>query len=243
MCKSHTSGVMSFGTGCVCGASKGQKLNAKSSAEAEIVGADDCMPQMLWTPCFLEAQGHKIENNVLCQDNKSSILLETNGGGSSGKRTRHIDVRCFFAANRVKSGQIRIEHRPTGIMIADHFTEALQGALFVKLREMIMGKTDIPLPSNASLIVADPSIGIPDGSTLQESRSVLKDEITKSTNLTVLPAFGSQARKSVSTGTNPMKLVASKRAISWDDVVKRQRDDCDHSFYEILSLTIELNNW
>jgi hypothetical protein len=199
--KSHAGGMMSLGTGCVHGTSKGQKLNAKSSAEAEIVGADDCMPQTLWTLCFLEAQGHKIENNVLHQDNESSILLETNGRGSSGKRTRHIDVRCFFVAARVKSGQIRIERCPTGIMIADHFAEALQGASFVKLRDMIMGNTDFPLPSNASLIVADPSIGIPDGSTLPESRSALKDEITKSTDLTVLPAFGSQARQSVPTET------------------------------------------
>jgi hypothetical protein len=219
--KSHTGGMMSLGTGCVHGASKGQKLNTKSSTEAEIVGTDDCMPQMLWTLYFLEAQGYKIENNILYQDNKSSILLETNGRGSSGKRTRHIDVRYFFIADRVKSGQIRIEHCPTGIMIADYFTKALQGALFVKLRNMIMGNTDIPLPSNTSSVVADPSIGIPDGSTLQESRSVLKDETTKYTDLAVLPAFGSQARKSVPTGTNPTKLVASKRAISWADIVKR----------------------
>jgi hypothetical protein len=40
-----------------------------------------------------------------------------------------------------------------------------------------------------------------------------------------------------------MKLLASKRAISWADVAKRQRDDSDHSFHEILSLTIELNDW
>jgi hypothetical protein len=55
----------------------------------------------------------------------------------------------------------------------------------------------------------------------RESYEVLKDETTKYTDLAVLPAFGSQARKSVPTGTNPTKLVASKRAISWADIVKR----------------------
>jgi hypothetical protein len=54
-------------------------------------------------------------------------------------------------------------------------------------------------------------------------KGLLKDEITKSVDLTVLPAFGSQARQSVPTGTNPMKLVASKRAISWADVVKKAK--------------------
>jgi hypothetical protein len=47
--KSHTGGALSLGTGVMHGTSKGQKLNAKSSAEAEIVGTDDAMPQMLWT--------------------------------------------------------------------------------------------------------------------------------------------------------------------------------------------------
>ena len=120
--KSHTGGALSLGRGVICGTSKGQKLNTKSSTEAEIVGADDEMPQMLWTLCFLEAQGCKIDDNLLCQDNKSSILLETNGRGSSGTQTRHIAVRCFFVADGVKSGEIRIEHCPTGIMIADYFT-------------------------------------------------------------------------------------------------------------------------
>jgi hypothetical protein len=78
---------MSLGLGVIYGTAKGQKLNTKSSTEAELVGADDVMPQALWTLCFLEAQGYKIDDNVLCQDNKSSILLETNGRGSSGKRT------------------------------------------------------------------------------------------------------------------------------------------------------------
>jgi hypothetical protein len=94
--KSHAGGAVSLGMGVMRGTSKCQKLNAKSSAEAEAVGADDVMPQMLWTLRFLEAQGRKIDDNVLRQDNKSSIPLETNGRGSSGKRTRHVDVRFFL---------------------------------------------------------------------------------------------------------------------------------------------------
>jgi hypothetical protein len=54
------------------------------------VGVDDVMPEVLWKLYFLEAQGYEIDDKVLYQDNKRSILLETNGRGSSGKRTRHI---------------------------------------------------------------------------------------------------------------------------------------------------------
>jgi hypothetical protein len=228
--KSHTGGALSLGTGVIYGTSKGQKLNVKSSTEAEIVGTDDVMPQILWTLYFLEAQGYQIDDNVLYQDNKSSILLETNGRGSSGKRTRHIDVRYFFIADRVKSGEIRIEHCPTGIMIADYFTKALQGALFRKLRDMIMGNTDIPLPSEVDKNIPDSSIGIPDGTTLMESRSVLKVEAAasgSSRSLSVLPASGLQVRKSVTFSPQVRKSVPdrnrvdSKRSLSWAEIVSK----------------------
>jgi hypothetical protein len=131
--RSHTGGAMSLGRGVIYGTSKRQKLNTKSSTEADLVGVDDVMPQVLSTIYFLEAQGYKIDENYLYQDNKSSILLETNGRGSSGKRTRHIALRYFFIADRVKSKEIRIEYFPTGIMIADYFTKPLQGLIFRQL--------------------------------------------------------------------------------------------------------------
>jgi hypothetical protein len=83
--RSHTGGAMSLGRGVIYGTSKQQKLNTNSSTEAELVGVDDVMPQVMWTLYLFEAQGYNIDHNVLYQDNKSSILLETNGRGSSGK--------------------------------------------------------------------------------------------------------------------------------------------------------------
>ena len=53
----------------------------------------------------------------------------------------------FFIADRVKSKEVRIEYCPTGIMLAEYFTKPLQGALFQKMKDMIMGNTDIPLPT------------------------------------------------------------------------------------------------
>ena len=54
------------------------------------------MLQIIWTRNFLLAQGYDIKNNIVYQDNKSAILLETNGIGSSSKRTHHINIHCFF---------------------------------------------------------------------------------------------------------------------------------------------------
>ena len=72
------------------------------------------------------------------QDNLSSMLLETNGRGSSGKRTRHMNIRYFFVADVCKRGEIVIEYCPTDEMIGDFFTKPLGGAKFRRFRNIIM---------------------------------------------------------------------------------------------------------
>ena len=116
-----------------------QKLNTRRSTETELVGDDDFMPAICWTRYFLKAQGYIISDNVLFQDNKSSILLEKNGKSSSSKRTKHINIRYFFITNRVAQGDVSLVCCPTGDMIGDFMTKPLQGALFLKFIDQIMG--------------------------------------------------------------------------------------------------------
>ena len=40
-------------------------------------------------------------------------------------------------------GEIELRYHPTELMLADFFTKPLQGALFLKFREVIMGWKDI----------------------------------------------------------------------------------------------------
>ena len=47
--RSHTGAVMTLGEGSVIAMSKKQKLNTRSSTEAELVGADDAATMILWT--------------------------------------------------------------------------------------------------------------------------------------------------------------------------------------------------
>jgi hypothetical protein len=91
-----------------------------------LVGVDDGMPLVIWTRNFLTAQGFKVKDNVVYQDNQSAILLEKNGKASSGRCTRHLDIRYFFVTDPVKKGDLRIEYCPTGDMVADFFTKPLQ---------------------------------------------------------------------------------------------------------------------
>ena len=136
--RSHTGAVMSLGKGAVYSTSTRKKINTKSSTEAELVGVNDIMPQLLWTKYFMEAQGYPLDDNLLYQDNQSTILLAKNGRGSSSKRTRHINIRYFFIADQINNGKLRVEYCPTGDMVSDYHTKPLQGALFRKFRDMIM---------------------------------------------------------------------------------------------------------
>jgi hypothetical protein len=149
--KSHTGLTMSLGKGSPFSSSTGQKLNTKSSTEAELVGVDDGMPLVIWTRNFMIEQGYKVTDNVVYQDNQSAMLLEKNGRASSGRRTRHVNIRYFFVTDRVKSGELRIEYCPTGDMWGDFFTKPLQGSAFKRQRAKIMNlPTAIPLPITTS---------------------------------------------------------------------------------------------
>jgi hypothetical protein len=89
---------------------------------------------MLWTRYFVEGQGYGVKASILNQDNLSAILLEKNGGASSIKRTKHINVRYFFIKDRIASGEITVEHCPATEMLGGHFTKPLQGTMFRKFR-------------------------------------------------------------------------------------------------------------
>ena len=139
--RSHTGGSMTLGKGSAVSVSVKQKLNTKSSTEAELAGVNDVANVMLWTGYFLKAQGYEWDCE-LKQDNKSSILLLKNGAMSSSKRTRHINIRYYFLQDRIVKGEIKLCYCATDEMIADFFTKPLQGAKFKKLRKLLMNLKD-----------------------------------------------------------------------------------------------------
>ena len=128
-----------MGRGGAMTMSSKQKLNTRSSTESELVGDDDAAQKILWTKLFMEAQGHAIKENILKQDNKSTILLLENGKKSSSKRTRAINIRYFFLTDQIEKGNLSVEYCPTGEMWADFMSKPLTGKLFKKFRKLIMG--------------------------------------------------------------------------------------------------------
>ena len=102
---------------------------------------------------FMEAQGYPLERNVLLQDNKSAILLESNGRMSCSKRSRHLNIRYFYVKDLIDKGLLEVEYYPTEQMLADFFTKPLQGSLFWKFRAVILGHEPV-----SSLYPVTPSL-------------------------------------------------------------------------------------
>ena len=138
--KSHTAtgATVSFGKGCLISLSTKQKINTRSSTEAELVGVNDALSTILWMRNFLMDQGYSVTNNVIHQDNMSTMLLANNGRKSSGNKTRHIKIQYYFITDNIKRGAATVKYCPTKDMVADFFTKPLQGSQFRKLRNIIM---------------------------------------------------------------------------------------------------------
>jgi hypothetical protein len=137
-CRGQTGAMMSLGKGAPISFSRKQKLNVRSSCEGELVRIDDILPVILWTRYFIESQGYTVEQNIMYQDNKSTILLANNGRWSSSKRTKHIKSRYFYVKDKVDNGELVIKHRPTDQMWSDVLTKPKQGKGFRQDRAMLM---------------------------------------------------------------------------------------------------------
>ena len=136
--KSHTCALMTLGMGSVCAYSLKQKVNARSSTEAELIGTDDVLSTILWTEKFMNCQGLGMRQNIVFRDNTSTMKLEENGRMSAGKRTRHFDIKYFYITDLIKRKEITIKYCPTGSMWADYMTKPLVGKDFHAYRKNIM---------------------------------------------------------------------------------------------------------
>ena len=148
--KSHTGACLTLGHGSVLSISAKQKINTKSSTEAELVGVDNAMTFVMWMKHFFESQARSINVNsplkplgsdvTIKQDNTSAIQLEMNGRKSSSKRTKHINVRYFYITDRLKAGDVsRVIYKLTKDMESDYLTKALQRKEFYAHCKTLMG--------------------------------------------------------------------------------------------------------
>ncbi len=138
--RGHTRGVLTMGTECPLVTSTKQKCNVCSLTVGELVAVNEMIGQILWTWLFILAQGIKVTDNILYQDNKSAILLEKNGWASSSKQMKHIEIWYYYVADCIAKGDLSVVWCPTNKMIADFLTKPLQGKVFQQFRDVLMGR-------------------------------------------------------------------------------------------------------
>ena len=63
--KGQTGATFTMGHRSIYSNSLKQKLVARSSTEAELIGVHDILPQILWTRNFLMSQGYPVQKNVV----------------------------------------------------------------------------------------------------------------------------------------------------------------------------------
>ena len=136
--KSHTGSIFTHGKGALWNESTKQKVNTRSSTEAELVSIDDQISKIIWMKIFIESQGFEVDLNILYQDNQSTIKLAENVKYSSGRRTRHFDTKYFYITDLINQKEVSIQYCSSNNMLADYHTKPLIGEKFEIMRNKIM---------------------------------------------------------------------------------------------------------
>ena len=84
--------------------------------------------------------------NVIYQDNMISLRSETNGMESTGKQTRHFNLKLFYITDLVKRKQIKVKYCPTDKMLADYLSKPLTCSKMRAMRRWILNLNNEHLP-------------------------------------------------------------------------------------------------
>ena len=171
---------MSFGTEVLMPKSPKQKMNTKSSTEAEVVEASYYIPNVIWSELFLKHQGMLLQSNDFNQDNQSEMKLEVNGKRSCGSGSRHINIRYFFMKNRLDTENINITYCPTEEMLADLYAKPLQSNLFRIFRDVVMGLKHISTLKRPPISADQERVGNNVSLESDNSGNILEDESANS---------------------------------------------------------------
>ena len=150
--KNHTGYCLTLGIGSPISGSLTQKINTRSSTESELVGVDNSIDFVEWVSLYSKEQvkeypiEHPLKdmgkNNIVLQDNTSTIKMLKGGKRVCRQRTRNIHPRYFYAHERIEDGTIRVTYCPTAReMVSDYLSKPLQGSLFRTHRNTLMGIT------------------------------------------------------------------------------------------------------
>ncbi|KAK7276201.1 hypothetical protein RIF29_17337 [Crotalaria pallida] len=117
--------------GAISWKSEKQRLIASSTMAAEYIACYEASNHCIWLRNFVTGlrilDGIERPLKLFC-DNKSAVLYSNNNRSSS--KSKHIDIKFLIVKERVRSGQIAIEHIGTNSMVADLLTKGLPPKVF-----------------------------------------------------------------------------------------------------------------
>ena len=137
--KGHYGLYLTMGRGAMMNMSKKLGVVTNSSTEIEIVSTRERFPKCTWFRYFRIAQGDEAKEDLLMQDNESTILMHKNYLFSNKKGSKHINFRYFFVVDKINQKEVKIVYCPTAKMIPDYSSKPMQGALFEYQHNTILG--------------------------------------------------------------------------------------------------------
>ena len=139
--RGHTGVYITLGKGCIQAVSVRQTISTKSSAESELVAVSDGATPVINVQNIILSQGLAYEPALTDQDNQSTLaILEK--GQATGPTSRHINIRYFWLADRIRNGEVQVRYAESRVMTADALTKPLQGNLFYKHRATLFIATE-----------------------------------------------------------------------------------------------------
>ena len=119
-----------------------KKEKSGSFAEVELNAAAGNVSKIICVKKFLEPQYFQVKLNIIYQDNTSTMKLQKNGKLSSGKRTRHFDIKLFYISDMINRDKVEVRYCPTNEKIADYKSKPLVGTKFKIFRDLILNLSD-----------------------------------------------------------------------------------------------------
>lgn len=120
--KGHSGAVVLLGGNHIYSFSGKQKLQARSSTEAELIALDEIATYVVWLRYLLEELGIKSNTpSTIYQDNLSGIDIVQKGGNF--KRTKHMVGKFGYIKEQVNNKAIQLIYKPTKLMWANWHTK------------------------------------------------------------------------------------------------------------------------